>query len=141
MRDSISNTAEYGDYVSGKRLINSDTKKEMQKILLDIQDGTFAKNFVDTEWADEIHFQPTTHYTHVYGVQAEDHIARYENFSAETQHILNNLGIKYENKDFNHRFRQTNREKDYRKYYKDDATIETVSKHFRSDLETFGDKF
>ena len=47
MRDSISNTAEYGDYVSGKRLINNDTKKEMQKILKDIQDGTFAKNFVD----------------------------------------------------------------------------------------------
>ncbi len=47
MRDSISNTAEYGDYVSGKRLINSETKKEMQKILKDIQDGTFAKNFVE----------------------------------------------------------------------------------------------
>ncbi len=47
MRDSISNTAEYGDYVSGKRLINSDTKKEMQRILKDIQDGTFAKNFVE----------------------------------------------------------------------------------------------
>jgi len=47
MRDSISNTAEYGDYVSGKRLINSDTKKEMQKILKDIQNGTFAKNFVE----------------------------------------------------------------------------------------------
>ena len=47
MRDSISNTAEYGDYVSGKRLINSDTKKEMKEILKDIQDGTFAKNFVE----------------------------------------------------------------------------------------------
>ena len=47
MRDSISNTAEYGDYVSGKRLINSDTKKEMQKILKDIQDVTFANNFVE----------------------------------------------------------------------------------------------
>jgi len=47
MRDSISNTAEYGDYVSGKRLINSDTKKEMQNILKDIQDVTFAKNFVE----------------------------------------------------------------------------------------------
>jgi len=47
MRDSISNTAEYGDYVSGKRLINNDTKKEMQKILKDNQDGTFAKNFVE----------------------------------------------------------------------------------------------
>ena len=47
MRDSISNTAEYGDYVSGKRLINKDTKKEMREILKDIQDGTFAKNFVE----------------------------------------------------------------------------------------------
>ncbi|WP_320677258.1 ketol-acid reductoisomerase [Prochlorococcus sp. MIT 1300] len=47
MRDSISNTAEYGDYVSGPRLITSETKAEMKKILADIQDGTFAKNFVD----------------------------------------------------------------------------------------------
>ncbi len=47
MRDSISNTAEYGDYVSGPRLITSDTKKEMKRILSDIQDGTFAKNFVE----------------------------------------------------------------------------------------------
>ncbi|MEC8095648.1 MAG: ketol-acid reductoisomerase, partial [Cyanobacteriota bacterium] len=46
MRDSISNTAEYGDYVSGPRLITADTKAEMKKILTDIQDGTFAKNFV-----------------------------------------------------------------------------------------------
>ena len=47
MRDSISNTAEYGDYVSGKRLINNNTKDEMKKILEDIQKGIFAKNFVD----------------------------------------------------------------------------------------------
>ena len=53
MRDSISNTAEYGDYVSGKRLINSETKKEMKKILEDIQNGTFAKNFVDECEADK----------------------------------------------------------------------------------------
>tara|TARA_Y100001970_G_scaffold194222_1_gene236132 strand:- start:5578 stop:6576 length:999 start_codon:yes stop_codon:yes gene_type:complete len=46
MRDSISNTAEFGDYVSGKRLINSETKKEMRNILNDIQDGTFANKFV-----------------------------------------------------------------------------------------------
>ena len=46
MRDSISNTAEYGDYVSGKRLINDETRKEMKNILKDIQDGTFSKNFV-----------------------------------------------------------------------------------------------
>lgn len=46
MRDSISNTAEYGDYVSGPRLINAETKAEMKRILSDIQDGTFARNFV-----------------------------------------------------------------------------------------------
>ncbi len=46
MRDSISNTAEYGDYVSGPRLITSDTKAEMKRILSEIQDGSFAKNFV-----------------------------------------------------------------------------------------------
>ncbi len=46
MRDSISNTAEYGDYVSGPRLITSETKAEMKRILSDIQDGSFANNFV-----------------------------------------------------------------------------------------------
>ena len=46
MRDSISNTAEYGDYVSGPRLITTETKAEMKRILADIQDGSFARNFV-----------------------------------------------------------------------------------------------
>ncbi len=46
MRYSISNTAEYGDYVSGARVINEESKKAMKGILKDIQDGTFAKNFI-----------------------------------------------------------------------------------------------
>nr|YP_002048741.1 Acetohydroxy acid isomeroreductase [Paulinella chromatophora]ACB42531.1 Acetohydroxy acid isomeroreductase [Paulinella chromatophora] len=46
MRDSISNTAEYGDYVSGPRLITSETKAEMKNILSEIQNGTFARKFV-----------------------------------------------------------------------------------------------
>lgn len=46
MRYSISNTAEYGDYVSGPRVINEQSKAEMKKILKEIQDGTFAKNFI-----------------------------------------------------------------------------------------------
>ena len=46
MRDSISNTAEYGDYVSGPRLITDDTKAEMRRLLAEIQDGSFAKQFV-----------------------------------------------------------------------------------------------
>ncbi len=46
MRYSISNTAEYGDYKTGTRIITEETKKEMKKILLEIQDGTFAKDFL-----------------------------------------------------------------------------------------------
>ncbi len=46
MRYSISDTAEYGDYVSGKRVVNEETKKEMKRILGEIQDGTFARNFI-----------------------------------------------------------------------------------------------
>ena len=46
MRYSISNTAEYGDYVSGKRVINSESKAAMKEILKEIQDGRFAKDFI-----------------------------------------------------------------------------------------------
>ncbi|MGE5630847.1 MAG: ketol-acid reductoisomerase [Caulobacteraceae bacterium] len=46
MRYSISDTAEYGDYVTGKRIVTEETRKEMKKILSEIQDGTFAKNWI-----------------------------------------------------------------------------------------------
>ena len=46
MRYSISNTAEYGDYRTGKRIITEDTRKEMKKVLGEIQDGTFASEFI-----------------------------------------------------------------------------------------------
>jgi len=46
MRYSISNTAEYGDYVSGKRVINKESKEAMKEILKEIQDGRFAKDFI-----------------------------------------------------------------------------------------------
>jgi len=46
MRYSISDTAEYGDYTTGKRIITEETRKEMKKILGEIQDGTFAKNWL-----------------------------------------------------------------------------------------------
>ena len=46
MRYSISNTAEYGDYVTGPKIITEDTKKAMKQVLTDIQDGTFAKNWL-----------------------------------------------------------------------------------------------
>ena len=59
MRYSISNTAEYGDYITGPKLITEETKKTMKKILSDIQDGTFAKDFL-LEMSDagaQVHFQ------------------------------------------------------------------------------------
>ncbi len=46
MNYSISNTAEFGEYVSGPRVVTSETKAEMKKVLEDIQDGTFARNWV-----------------------------------------------------------------------------------------------
>lgn len=46
MRYSISNTAEYGDYVSGPRVITPDVKENMKAVLTDIQNGTFANNFI-----------------------------------------------------------------------------------------------
>jgi len=59
MRYSISNTAEYGDYITGPKIITDDTKKAMKKILSDIQDGTFAKEFlVDMSPAGkQVHFK------------------------------------------------------------------------------------
>ncbi len=46
MRYSISDTAEYGDYVTGKRIITEDTRKEMKNVLTEIQEGTFARNWI-----------------------------------------------------------------------------------------------
>jgi ketol-acid reductoisomerase len=46
MRYSISDTAEYGDYIVGKRIITEETKKEMKKVLSEIQSGEFARNWI-----------------------------------------------------------------------------------------------
>ena len=46
MHYSVSDTAEYGDYVSGPRVVTEETKKEMKRILTDIQTGVFAKNWI-----------------------------------------------------------------------------------------------
>jgi ketol-acid reductoisomerase len=59
MRYSISNTAEYGDYITGPKIITEDTKKAMKKVLSDIQDGTFAKEFLldMSEAGGQVHFK------------------------------------------------------------------------------------
>ena len=58
MRYSISNTAEYGDYVTGPKIITDETKKAMKKVLKDIQDGTFAKEFLldMSDAGSQVHF-------------------------------------------------------------------------------------
>ena len=56
MRYSISNTAEFGDYITGPKIVTEDTKKAMKKILSDIQDGTFAKNWLLENQVGAPHF-------------------------------------------------------------------------------------
>lgn len=46
MRYSISDTAEYGDYMTGRRIITEETRKEMKRILSEVQDGSFAKSWI-----------------------------------------------------------------------------------------------
>lgn len=56
MRYSVSDTAEYGDYETGKRLITDETKKEMKKVLEEIQDGTFASKWIAENNNGRAHF-------------------------------------------------------------------------------------
>jgi ketol-acid reductoisomerase len=59
MRYSISNTAEYGDYITGPKIITEETKKAMKKVLADIQDGSFAKEFLldMSDAGKQVHFR------------------------------------------------------------------------------------
>jgi ketol-acid reductoisomerase len=59
MRYSISNTAEYGDYVTGKRIITEETRKEMKRILEDIQSGKFARNWMQECKVNQPSFKAT----------------------------------------------------------------------------------
>ncbi len=57
MRFSISNTAEYGDYTRGKRVINDDTRQAMKQILAEIQNGDFAREWIAENHAGQENFQ------------------------------------------------------------------------------------
>ena len=56
-RWSVSDTAEYGDYVSGPRVITPDVKENMKAVLADIQNGAFAKRFIDDQDAGAPEFK------------------------------------------------------------------------------------
>jgi ketol-acid reductoisomerase len=57
MRDSISNTAEYGDYVTGPRIVTDETREEMARVLWDIQSGKFARDWILENRAGQPHFK------------------------------------------------------------------------------------
>jgi len=56
MRYSISDTAEYGDYTRGPRVINEESRKQMKQILKEIQDGSFAREFIGENMSGRAHF-------------------------------------------------------------------------------------
>ncbi len=56
MRYSVSDTAEYGDYTVGKRIINEQTRREMKKVLSEVQDGSFARNWILENMAGRPYF-------------------------------------------------------------------------------------
>jgi ketol-acid reductoisomerase len=59
MRESISNTAEYGDYITGPKIITEETKKAMKGVLTDIQSGKFAKDWITENKAGRPFFLAT----------------------------------------------------------------------------------
>ena len=59
MRYSVSDTAEHGDYVAGPRIVTDDTRKAMQKLLDEIKDGTFAKNWINENQTGRPKFNKT----------------------------------------------------------------------------------
>ena len=69
MRYSISNTAEYGDYVTGPRMVTSETKAEMKRVLDDIQSGKFTRNFVQEMKSGGAHFKTTRRNQSEHGIE------------------------------------------------------------------------
>ncbi|MFS1511447.1 ketol-acid reductoisomerase [Chengkuizengella sp. SCS-71B] len=59
MRYSVSDTAEYGDYVTGPRIVTEETKKEMKRVLEDIQQGKFARDFILENQSNRAFFTAT----------------------------------------------------------------------------------
>ncbi|MCR4647237.1 MAG: ketol-acid reductoisomerase [Oscillospiraceae bacterium] len=93
MRYSISNTAEYGDYITGPKVITEDTKKAMKKVLADIQDGSFAKEFLldMSDAGNQVHFKAmrklhAEHPSEVVGAE----IRKLYSWNSEDDKLINN---------------------------------------------------
>lgn len=93
MRYSVSNTAEYGDYITGPKVITEDTKKAMKKVLSDIQDGSFAKEFLldMSDAGNQVHFKAmrklaAEHPAEVVG----EEIRKLYSWNSEADKLINN---------------------------------------------------
>jgi len=79
MRYSVSDTAEYGDYTRGPRIVDERVRKEMKKVLKEIQDGTFAKEWI-TEWREGA--------THFNAMRKKDQNSQIEKVGAELRGMM-----------------------------------------------------
>lgn len=79
MRYSISTTAEYGDYIAGPRIVTDETKKAMQKLLDEIQDGTFACNWIKENETGAANFKT---------MRAAEHEHQLENVGVELRGMM-----------------------------------------------------
>ena len=93
MRYSISNTAEYGDYITGPKIITDETKKVMKEVLADIQTGKFAKDFLldMSEAGGKVHFNALrkTAAEHLLEKTGEEVRALYS-WNDENEKLINN---------------------------------------------------
>ncbi|MDE6088896.1 MAG: ketol-acid reductoisomerase, partial [Oscillospiraceae bacterium] len=93
MRYSVSNTAEYGDYITGSKVITEDTKKAMKKVLSDIQDGSFAKEFLldMSDAGNQVHFKAMRklHAEHPSEVVGKE-IRKLYSWNSEDDKLINN---------------------------------------------------
>lgn len=76
MRDSISNTAEYGDYVSGPRVIDAGVKARMKEVLNDIQTGKFARDWILENQANQASFKATRAIEAAHKIESVGHSLR-----------------------------------------------------------------
>ncbi len=99
MRYSISDTAEYGDYEIGKRIITDETKKEMKKVLTEIQDGTFARNWITENKMGRPHFNATRRIQAEHQLeQVGTEIRKLYSWNDETKSMDELADAKFENK-------------------------------------------
>ena len=101
----------------------------------------FILDLPNSQWKDEIHFQPTTYYTHSNGKKIVDFIGRYENLQTDLQKVFKKINHNIDNFNTGQKHRRTTRDKDYKKYYISDKMINIVGDLFHKDILTFGDKF